>query len=109
VLVQGNETTAVNVAPFSPQGGWVASVNKRSPSAYQNISAAFFTYISTTNQSWIAMLNPHFGKMLPTLPHMLDLRTLDLIQPSMPPYFWLTKEYMQFLCRVGALPPVTPL
>jgi hypothetical protein len=65
VVVQGNDTSVINIAPFSPQGGWVASVNKRSPSAYQNISASFFTYISTPNQSWVAMLNPHFGEHLP--------------------------------------------
>jgi len=66
----------INIAPFLAEGGWVSAVNKRSPSEYQNISAAFFAFLSTPNTSWSYVSNPAFRFEPYRTSHLLPERWL---------------------------------
>ena len=51
----------INRVPFPAEGGWVASVNARSPPDYGNYSFLFFTYLNRPSNSWTMVLDPAFG------------------------------------------------
>ncbi|KAJ9513887.1 hypothetical protein QJQ45_020972, partial [Haematococcus lacustris] len=61
--LQGGTQTRVNLAPFSPSGGWVASVNAQSPVADQAAAIAFLLdSLASANSSWDPILSSEFGE-----------------------------------------------
>lgn len=59
--ISGN-TLYLNRAPFTPGGGWVASVNARSRVDYLNFTLAFFSRLAGPEEAWIRVLDPDLGE-----------------------------------------------
>ncbi|GFH15419.1 guanylate cyclase domain-containing protein, partial [Haematococcus lacustris] len=69
----GGTQTRVNLAPFSPSGGWVASVNAQSPVADQAAAIAFLLdSLASANSSWDPILSSEFETEPYRMEHFKD-------------------------------------